>query len=170
MSGSERSLRAVNPALASALYDPESMKDFKGRIDRLLQGLRESPASPDKVGTDRVERTQFGGGGGAWAEASGLFTAYGNVITQLEKLSQLLADCMEGMGIAVVASKDGFENLDDDIRRRMMAINARTEKHYDPKRDPVAREKAEKEAEKQGQPATPPQGGDTAGGNGGLDE
>ena len=46
------------------------------------------------------------------------------------------------MGIAVVASKDGFEGLDDDIRRRMRAIHASAEKYYDPQRDPSAKEKA----------------------------
>ncbi|MGW2561685.1 hypothetical protein ACWCXB_21005 [Streptomyces sp. NPDC001514] len=160
MSGSERSLRAVNPAMASALYDPESMRDFKNRVDDLIVKLNESPAGAQKVGADPVGRTQFGGGGAAWVEASGLFTAYGNVIAELKKLSGLLADCLAGMGIAVVASKDGIEAVDEDIRRRMIAINERTSE---------AKRAAEKEAERQGrahetgQPQ--PQPSETAGGN-----
>ncbi|MFJ5225697.1 hypothetical protein [Streptomyces sp. NPDC088400] len=134
----EEALRRVNPVLASTLYDPQSMIKFKARIDQLIINLNGSPAGPKKVGAEPLGRAQFGGGDGAWAEAAGLSTAYETVIDQLKQLSKLLADSLEGMGIAVVASKDGFEGLDDDIRRRMRAIYASAEKHYDPRRDPTA--------------------------------
>lgn len=136
----EEALRRVNPVMASALYDPESMVKFKARIDQLIINLNGSPAGSKKVGAEPLGRGQFGGGGGAWAEAAGLSTAYETVIDQLKQLSKLLADSLEGMGIAVVASKDGFEGLDDDIRRRMRAIHASAEKHYDPRRDPTAQD------------------------------
>ena len=138
----EEALRRVNPVMAATLYDSESMIKFKGRIDQLITDLNGSPAGPKKVGAEPLGRGQFGGGGGAWAEAAGLSTAYETVIDQLQQLSKLLADSLEGMGIAVVASKDGFEGLDDDIRRRMRAIHASAEKYYDPQRDPSAKEKA----------------------------
>ncbi len=169
MSSDERQLRMVNPGLASMLYDPESMGEFKKRIDKLILDLNGSSAGPKKVDDEPVARAQFGGGGAGWIEASGLFGAYNNVITQLKQLSQLLADSMEGMGIAVTASKDGIEGLDDDIRRRMVAIHQRTEKHYDIDRDPVAQELAKEQAKEQAgasanqQPSGETQQGDTAG-------
>ncbi|MFC5801586.1 hypothetical protein [Streptomyces formicae] len=171
MSGGERSLRAVNPAMASALYDPESMVSFKKRVDKLLTNLRESPAGPKQVEAEAASRDHFGGGRNGWAEAAGLSGAYDTVIEQLTKLSQLLADSMEGMGIAVVASKDGFEAMDDDIRRRMVAISKRTEKEYDFEKDPVAqqlaRERAQEEARRnQEQPGAEGRQGDTAGAGG----
>ncbi|MGP3638457.1 hypothetical protein ACTU45_35050, partial [Streptomyces sp. 24-1644] len=52
------------------------------------------------------------------------------VITELESLSKMLSDSMEGMGIAVLASHKGYENLDEDIRDRMRAISTSTTEHY----------------------------------------
>ncbi|MEU2430519.1 hypothetical protein ABZ611_13605 [Streptomyces sp. NPDC007861] len=171
MSGEERSLRAVNPAMASALYDPESMVSFKKRVDKLLTNLRDSPAGPKQVESDAASPEHFGGGGGKWTEAAGLSGAYGTVIEQLTKLSQLLSDSMEGMGIAVVASKDGFEAMDEDVRRRMVAISTRTKAEYDFDKDPVAQQLARERAQeaarrKQEQPAAEGQQGDTAGAGG----
>ncbi|MFK4596094.1 hypothetical protein RKD30_002761 [Streptomyces pristinaespiralis] len=166
MSSDERQLRMVNPGLAAMLYDPESMTSFKKRVDDLIIKLNGSPAGPDKVAQEALKRGQFGGGGAYWAEANNLASAYGTVITQLKQLSQLLKDCMEGMGIAVVASKDGYQTMDDDVRRRMLAIHERTQQHYDPKRDPVAQERAKDEQQGQTDPGAngqPPAGGDSAG-------
>jgi len=151
----EEVLRAVNPALASVLYEPESMSSFKARVDELIVKLNGSPAGPDKVAEEPVTRSQFGGE--AWAEAAGLFNAYDTVVDQLKQLSQLLADSMEGMGIAVRSSQVGYEDLEADIRRRMLAIHENTQKHYDPKLDPSAQEEAKGQAPAQAQP------GDTSG-------
>ncbi|MCX4823445.1 hypothetical protein OG883_26910 [Streptomyces sp. NBC_01142] len=170
MSSDERQLRMVNPVMAAMLYDPESMGEFKKRVDKLVLDLNGSPAGPKKIGDDAIDRTQFGGGGNGWVEASGLFNAYDTVITQLKQLSQLLADCMEGMGIAVVASKDGYQGMDDDIRRRMLTIRQRTESKYDYEKDTVAQELARERAKEQAEKnkAQQPSGeaqqpGDTAG-------
>ncbi|MFG2882322.1 hypothetical protein ACGFYV_08360 [Streptomyces sp. NPDC048297] len=81
-------------------------------------------------------RHQFGGGAGAWAEAAGLFSTYETVISELETLSKLLPDSMEGMGIAVMASHKGYQNIDLDIRDRMAAISAETTERYGDTDDP----------------------------------
>ncbi|MFF1959468.1 hypothetical protein ACFVWX_21110 [Streptomyces sp. NPDC058220] len=147
----EDALRRVNPAMASVLYDPESMVAFKKRVDQLIINLNGSAAGPDKVGAEPVGRGQFGGGGPGWIEAAGLSDAYTTVIDQLKQLSKLLADSLEGMGIAVVASKDGFGQLDDDIGRRMRAIQESAKEHYDPRRDPTVPDQHQ-DTTQQGQP------------------
>ncbi|MGJ3559814.1 hypothetical protein ACR6C2_18290 [Streptomyces sp. INA 01156] len=88
------------------------------------------------MGQEQLARHQFGGGDGAWAEAAGLFTAYETVIGELETLSKLLSDSMEGMNIAVLASHKGYQNIDLDVRDRMAAISAETTKHYGGSYDP----------------------------------
>ncbi|MFE5482000.1 hypothetical protein [Streptomyces sp. NPDC056527] len=103
------------------------MLDFKKGIDELIVELTKSPAGSKNMSADPVSRNQFGGGGGAWVEASGVFTSYDNVLTQLTTLSALLGECLEGMGIAVVMSKNGMEQTDDDIRYRMLEISQRAE-------------------------------------------
>ncbi|MFG2871999.1 hypothetical protein [Streptomyces sp. NPDC048338] len=123
--------------MRAVAYNSESMLEFKKGIDELIVSLTESPAGTKNMAADPVSRSQFGGGGGAWIEASGIFSSYDNVLRELTKLSGLLGDCLEGMGIAVTMSKDGFEQTDDDIRRRMLAISQRTQ---------TAKEEADKAA------------------------
>ncbi|MEU6403588.1 hypothetical protein [Streptomyces sp. NPDC046985] len=123
-------------ALAAMAAEYASFTGFKKRVDDLIRDLKGSEAGPGEIGRAPLVRGQFGGGGGAWAEASGLFTAYASVISELKTLSKLLSDSMEGMGIAVVASHKGYQNVDRDVRRRMAAISAETTKHYGESYDP----------------------------------
>ncbi|MEU5364612.1 hypothetical protein ABZ354_14160 [Streptomyces sp. NPDC005925] len=103
---------------------------FRRRIDELIRDLRGSDTGPKRIGQEQLVRHQLGGGDGAWAEAAGLFSAYETVISELETLSKLLSDSMEGMGIAVLVSHKGYQNIDLDIRDRMAAISAETTEHY----------------------------------------
>ncbi|MFF7779246.1 hypothetical protein ACFZCG_33080 [Streptomyces tanashiensis] len=137
-------------------YNSESMSEFKTSIDGLIEMLTSSEADKGKMKSDPVTRTKFGGGGAAWGEATSVYDSYNTVLKQLTELSGLLQDCLEGLGIAVVASKDGFEQMDDDVKRKMINIHQRTE---------VAKTKADREAGR----TTPENGaGQTAGGDGSL--
>ncbi|MEU7294246.1 hypothetical protein AB0A76_13720 [Streptomyces exfoliatus] len=118
-------------------YNTESMTEFKKGIDGLIDMLTSSEADKNKMNDEPLVRVQFGGGGAAWGEASGVHSTYTTVLRQLTELSGLLQDCLEGLGIAVVASKDGFQQMDDDVKQRMIAINQRTWE---------AKQKAEQEA------------------------
>lgn len=118
-------------------YSADSMETFRKGVDDLITQLQNSEAGPDKLKTDSVTRSQFGGGGAAWGEAQSAYAAYDEVLGKLVQLSGLLKDCLEGLGIAVVASKNGMEEMDDDIKRKMIAIHQRT---YE------AKQQADKEA------------------------
>ncbi|MFG3286579.1 hypothetical protein [Streptomyces sp. NPDC048111] len=119
-------------AAGDVVAELSSFTTFRRRVDELLRTLKGSPAGPHEVGQQRVARDQFGGGAAAFHEASGLFASYDRVIAELETLSTLLADSLEGMGIAVLASHEGYQNIDEDVRRRMAAISEETRKHYGP--------------------------------------
>ncbi|MFE6063243.1 hypothetical protein [Streptomyces sp. NPDC056431] len=137
-------------------YNTESMSQFKTRIDGLIEMLTSSEASRSKMEADALARVNFGGGGAAWGEATSVHTSYETVLRQLTELSGLLQDCLEGLGIAVVASKDGFQQMDDDVKRQMIGIHERTEE---------AKAKADRDAGR----TTPETGaGQTAGGDGSL--
>ncbi|WP_405843164.1 hypothetical protein [Streptomyces sp. NBC_01518] len=138
---------------ADVAIELSSFTAFRKRVDQLIRDLKGSDAGPGKVGQERLVRQQFGGGGGQWTEAAGLFTAYETVVAELETLSQLLSDSMEGMNIAVLASHKGYRNIDLDLRDRMTAISAETTKHYGGAYDP--------QLPKQPHPAAP--GGDAGG-------
>ncbi|MDV5146072.1 hypothetical protein R1T08_18135 [Streptomyces sp. SBC-4] len=135
-------------------YSADSMETFRKRIDALVQELQGSGAGTGQLKADPVTRTQFGGGGAAWGEAEGAYAAYDGTLSRLVELSGLLNDCLEGLGIAVVASKHGFEEMDDDIKRKMIDIHQRT---FD------AKEKADKAA---GRGASASEGGQTTEGGG----
>lgn len=118
-------------------YSADSMETFRKQVEGLIEDLQGSQAGTGKLTADPVTRTQFGGGGAAWGEAQSAYAAYDGTLSRLVELSGLLNDCLEGLGIAVVASKNGFEEMDDDIKRKMIGIHQRT---FD------AKEKADKEA------------------------
>ncbi|MEE1809593.1 hypothetical protein [Streptomyces sp. BE133] len=143
---------AVAPgAVGELVTELSSFTKFRERVEEILRDLKASPADAKKLGEVAIGKTQFGDP--AWAEASGLYTSYQKVVTELETLSKLLSDSIEGLGIAVLASHKGYENIDEDIRDRMLAIKRGAEKHYEGAYNPVPNE-SKQDGE---QPATTPQ-------------
>ncbi|SPF03418.1 hypothetical protein [Streptomyces sp. MA5143a] len=141
------SLYGVNPQMALDIQH-DAMKQFKKRVDNLLIELGKSEAAPDKVGQDRLTRAQLGSA--EFKEAQFLYESYAIVHDELENLSKALSAQIEGVGLAVHASRVGFENLDDDIKARMREVNTEVDKYYDVDRDPYARSKAEEQGTQQG--------------------
>nr|WP_299528146.1 hypothetical protein [uncultured Streptomyces sp.] len=150
-------------AVADVVTELTSFTGFRNRIDELVRELKLSEAGPKKVGDDAVLRAQFGGGDKSWAEADWLHTSYQTVITELETLSTLLSDSIEGMGIAVLASHNGYENLDIDIRQRMLAISRETTEHYGGPYDPTQAPAKQNADERDRQGDTPAETGDSSG-------
>ncbi|WP_286251687.1 hypothetical protein [Streptomyces graminofaciens] len=128
-------LYGVNPQMALEIQH-DAMKDFKKRVDDLLIELGKSEAAPGKVGQDRLSRAQLGSAD--FKEAQFLYESYAIVHDELENLSKALSAQIEGVGLAVHASRVGYENLDEDIRARMRVINAEVDRYYDVDRDPYA--------------------------------
>ncbi|WP_141720995.1 hypothetical protein [Streptomyces sp. Ncost-T10-10d] len=129
--GAVGGMGAVAPGAASELFtELSSFTKFRDRVDELLRNLKASPAGPGKVGEDTMGRERFGGGKGEWVEADGLHGSYSKVIKELEGLSQLLSDSIEGMSIAVLGAHKGYESVDLDVRQRMLAIKHSTETHH----------------------------------------
>lgn len=150
--GGMGAIGAVAPqAVGDLVTELSSFTKFRDRIDELLRNLKASPADAKKLSEVAIGKTQFGDP--AWAEASGLYASYQKVVTELETLSKLLSDSIEGLGIAVLAAHKGYENLDDDIRDRMLAIKWGAEKHYEGEYNPVPNEGKQDG----GQSATTPQ-------------
>ncbi|MBD3552267.1 MULTISPECIES: hypothetical protein [Streptomyces] len=141
------SLYAVNPQQALAI-EAQKMKAFKKRVDDLLIALGDSEASPDRMGEGRVSRAQLGSA--EFGEAQYLYESYTVVHDELEKLSKVLGAQIEGMGLAVHASRVGYDNINQDVRERMRSINTEVASHYDRERDPFVKdESTEKKADKE---------------------
>ncbi|MEU3718540.1 hypothetical protein [Streptomyces californicus] len=141
------SLYAVNPQQALAI-EAQKMKAFKKRVDDLLIALGDSEASPDRMGEGRVSRAQLGSA--EFGEAQYLYESYTVVHDELEKLSKALGAQIEGMGLAVHASRVGYDNINQDVRERMRSINTEVASHYDRERDPFVKdESTEKKSDKE---------------------
>ncbi|MFH9755097.1 hypothetical protein OG554_14470 [Streptomyces griseus] len=126
---------AAQNAVAELYTELESFTKFRDRIDEILVDLKASPADAKKLGEISIKDSQFGDV--SWPEAKGMFASYEKVVGELETLSKLLSDSIEGMSIAVLASHKGYDNMDQDIRERMLAIKTGAEKHYPGEYNPV---------------------------------
>ncbi|MFE2287312.1 hypothetical protein ACFXDJ_24465 [Streptomyces sp. NPDC059443] len=134
--GVDYGVGVASPAAIGALQvEYESMTAYKKRVDGLLSKLNESPASDKKLADGTLPADSLGEG---FDEAKRLFTAYTNVHTQLLTLSKGLADQIEALGIAIQTSGRGFGDVDDDTKRRMLAISKQADANYVPERDPLA--------------------------------
>lgn len=119
------------PSTANLKRGAEALTTFKKRVDAVLRDLSESPASKSKVAEHQISRSSFSAGTSAFAEAEGLFSQYNRVHTELTTLSQTLSDQIEAMWIAVHGADVGFNNLEEDVRRRFWAIQTRTQERAD---------------------------------------
>lgn len=122
--------------------EAESLQTFKTRVDGILRKLEGSAASQGKMAEQRVARTSFGGS--SLGEADALYTQYNRVHDLLTNLSRTLSDQIEAMGIAVQGAKNGFQSLDDDVRRRFWELQTRADNRYeDQKRGQQERQRTE---------------------------
>ncbi|WP_367824864.1 hypothetical protein [Streptomyces sp. LMG1-1-1.1] len=138
-------------------YSADSINEFKIDVDKLIDSLDDTmKVTADPNGTvSAVDRSKFGGGGAAWAEAQSAYASYSKVRQSLVDLSKLLKDCLEGLGIAVVASQDGIETMDEDIKLKMRGIYDRTKDAHD---------KSEQQKTNQGNPPADGSEGTSGGG------
>ncbi|MET9801328.1 hypothetical protein [Streptomyces sp. NPDC006368] len=137
------------------------LRKFKSDVDGLLLELQGSPADPSKLASqDSLPAEHLGTG---FNESSKLHGAYTHVVRQLQALSANLAGQIEGLSIAVRASREGYESIEDEVKLRMQIISRQAKADYE-------RWQKEKEREKNsssGQSGeTKPADGDSTGAQG----
>ncbi|MBQ0984373.1 hypothetical protein KBZ10_07535 [Streptomyces sp. F63] len=103
----------------------DALRKFRSRIDKLLTELESGNGGSSKVALERVSRGSFSGTNLPFAEADGFFQQYNRVHKALVELSKSLGDQIEMLGIAVHAADVGFDNVENDMRRRFHEIRAR---------------------------------------------
>ncbi|MEU9300449.1 hypothetical protein [Streptomyces sp. NPDC048269] len=126
-------------AKAAALaIEHDSLKEYKGMVDVLLEELSGSDADHKKLAHGTLREGSLGKG---FPEADALYKSYTTVITELEKLSKGLAGQIEALGIAVLSAGKGIAEVDEETKRRMAAIAKEAKEHYVPDRDPYLEER-----------------------------
>ncbi|MEU3185946.1 hypothetical protein ABZ707_17345 [Streptomyces sp. NPDC006923] len=145
--GTGRPVYPVLPAASSGSggkdldVDASELIKFKNRVDGLLTKLDNSAAAPTRLADGAVPEGDLGTN---FSEATVLHSAHVRVHQELRNLSKGLAGQIEALGIAVDGSRKGYENIDDDIKRRMQRIS------HDAQRDWERR--AAEDREKYGEP------------------
>lgn len=105
-----------------------ALETFKKRVDALLTDLAGSAAGRSKVAAQSVSRASLSGPNARFAEADGLYTQYNRVHESLVSLSKSLGDQIEYLSLGVHAAAVGFDNVDDDTRRRFHEIETRMDR------------------------------------------
>lgn len=134
-----------------------ALKRFQSRVNALLADLEGGEAGKAKLATQTVPRTSFSGDSKDFLEAEGFFKQYNRVHMELVSLSKSLGDQIEMLTIAVRGAEVGFDNLEEDLRRRFHSIQTRVlqEQQEQEKRQArwEAQQKQDKEpGEKSGEP------------------
>ncbi|MFD5041698.1 hypothetical protein ACFWMX_33335 [Streptomyces sp. NPDC058378] len=114
-----------------------ALEAFQKKVNALLADLESSPAGKSKVAAQTVSRHAFSGQNACFAEADGLYTQYNRVHEALVTLSKSLGEQIEYLNLGVHAAAVGFDNVDDETRRRFYEIQA----HMDAEREKAQTEK-----------------------------
>lgn len=107
----------------------EALKTFKKRVDGLLSNFEGSAAGSAKVAAHTISRASFSGTGD-FAEAGGLHTEYERVHQHITSLSKSLGLQIEALQIAVHGADIGFDNLEEDLRRRFWEIRTEIDRKH----------------------------------------
>ncbi|MER5501810.1 MULTISPECIES: hypothetical protein [unclassified Streptomyces] len=105
-----------------------ALEKFRGRVNALLAELEGSAGGRTKIAAQTVSRAALSGQNTCFAEADGLYTQYNRVHDALVSLSKSLGDQIEYLSLGVHAAAVGFDNVDDDTRRRFYEIQVRLDK------------------------------------------
>ncbi|MFI2368669.1 hypothetical protein [Streptomyces sp. NPDC018833] len=133
-----------------------ALKKFRDRVDAVLADLEGGDGGTAKVAAERVTRASFGGN---FAQAEDFYQEYNRVHKALVVLSKKLGDQIELLTIGVHAADVGYDNVDEDERRRFHEIQGRLDKERDEferQQEVERREKEEREKGKGDKPAPPP--------------
>jgi len=101
-----------------------ALEKFQQSVNALLRELESSAAGKTEVAAQKVSRASLSGHNACFAEADGLYTQYNRVHESLVTLSKSLGDQIEYLSLGVHAAAVGFDNVDDETRRRFHEIRA----------------------------------------------
>ncbi|MEU9371155.1 hypothetical protein AB0D71_42300 [Streptomyces avermitilis] len=101
----------------------EALSTFMKRVDTVLSELEASAGNPKRVGAQTINPASLNSGKhGAFPEADDLYSQYNAVHERLTSLSRTLHLQIEAIGIAVQGAHRGFDNLEEEQRRRFYEI------------------------------------------------
>lgn len=124
-----------------------ALKKFQSQINALLSEFEGGAAGKGEIAAQSVPRSSFSGPG-KFDEAEGFSKQYDRVHTSLISLSKSLGDQIELLSIGVHAADVGYNNVEDDLRRRFHTIQTRLDEQRE------VQEKQQRQ-DKSGKPEAP---------------
>ncbi|MGW1494610.1 hypothetical protein [Streptomyces sp. NPDC002402] len=122
----------------------QALQNFQTRVNNLLEEFENGGAGHTRVAAQTVSRGSLSGGNPTgFPEAEGLYKQYNRVHQALVSLSRTLGDQIAGLSIGVHASEVGFDNVEEDLRRRYAAIQARIDREHAALQDEAKKPKSE---------------------------
>ncbi|MCQ4213886.1 hypothetical protein [Streptomyces longispororuber] len=103
------------------------LKTFKQRVDKILQDFEGSDGSSAKVSHQTFTQDAVTSSA-EFHEAVGLHKEYDTIHGRITELSKMLALQIEAMGIAAHGAEIGFDNLEEEQRRRFWAIQTKIDR------------------------------------------
>jgi hypothetical protein len=112
-----------------------ALKRFQTRVNALLTEFEAGPAGPAELSAHPVRRTSLSGPNAAFAEADALCAQFNRVQQLLVSLARTLGDQIECLSIGVHAAEVGFDQVEEDVRRRYAAIHSGMERDHAARRE-----------------------------------
>jgi hypothetical protein len=103
------------------------LKTFKQRVDKILQDFEGSDGSSSKVGHHTFTQDAVTSAA-SFYEAVSLHKEYETIHGRITELSKMLSLQIEAMGIASHGAEVGFDNLEEEQRRRFWAIQTKIDR------------------------------------------
>ncbi|RDG37714.1 hypothetical protein DVH02_13075 [Streptomyces corynorhini] len=100
-------------------------------MDVLLSDLEGGAAGKSEVAAQTISRSSLSGRNAPFVEADGLYAQYNRVHESLVSLSRTLGDQIEVLNIGVHAAAVGFDNVEEDVRRRYAEIRTRIDQEHE---------------------------------------
>ncbi|WP_043683477.1 hypothetical protein [Streptomyces xylophagus] len=114
----------------------EALTTFMKRVDTVLRDLESSAGNPTRVGAQTINAASLGRGKESiFPEPHDLYQQYNSVHQQLTSLSKTLHLQIEAIGIAVQGAHRGFDNLEEEQRRRFWEIQTEIKEIRAPEKD-----------------------------------
>ncbi|MFF4474007.1 hypothetical protein ACFYZ3_31200 [Streptomyces sp. NPDC001599] len=114
----------------------EALSTFVKRVDSALRNLEGSAGDPTRIGAQRIKPSSLNSGSAAaFPEAHALYLQYNRVHEELTSLSKTLHLQIEAIGIAVRGAHVGFDNLEEEQRRRFQLIQTQLKRIEDARGD-----------------------------------
>lgn len=114
---------------ASLKVEADELRQFKKRIDGLLDDLDASQASPKQIKAQSVSSAAYGTG---FPQVETIRSTYEKVHSRLEVFSAMLGAQIEALSITTDMARTNYESVEQDQVERLQALQRQMDRYATP--------------------------------------